>query len=200
LSLDERIKSPIWAKRACRSVRSRSGWGGRHRRSAVRFVVTRVLTQRPTDRSTPIVGLSTGGLGRASHVWPATRCCASTSRPGSRRAGALSRSHTSCAVSSRTCRPDGCAQRRGGFQRTTQHRLCRDERSEACGGGVPAECLAWSGVELSGHQFQVRGGVHGQVGALGEPVAQQPVRCSRSLVAATGSAGQRSRPAGPGLS
>src|SRR5665647_1502315 len=63
----------------------------------------------------------------------------------------------------------------GGFQRTTQHRLCRDERSEACGGGVPAECLAWSGVELGGNQFQVRGGVHGQVGALGEPVAQQPV-------------------------
>jgi len=41
------------------------------------------------------------------------------------------------------------------------------EPGQACGGGVPAEGLAWAGIEFGG---ELLGAGHAQVAALGEGV------------------------------
>ena len=43
------------------------------------------------------------------------------------------------------------------------------------GWSYPVERFAWSAVESLGDVLEVDGGVDGQVGALGEVLAQQPV-------------------------
>ena len=46
---------------------------------------------------------------------------------------------------------------------------------EGLGGGCPVECLAGSCVEFGGDGVEVGLGVRGEVGALGQVLAQQPV-------------------------
>lgn len=50
---------------------------------------------------------------------------------------------------------------------------------EGFGGGAPAQGLAESGVESVGDVVEVGSGVHGQVGAMGKYLAQQPVGAGR---------------------
>jgi pyrimidine deaminase RibD-like protein len=49
---------------------------------------------------------------------------------------------------------------------------------EPLGGGVPAQDLAWTIVAFGGHGGQVLGGVHAEVAAVGEVLAEQAVRVS----------------------
>ncbi len=50
-----------------------------------------------------------------------------------------------------------------------------EELSELLAGGAVAEALAGPVVELVGDGLELGGGVDGQVGALGEVLAEQPV-------------------------